>query len=771
MPRPPSHLPIGQFSIGRQSSFAENFEAMFRKQRDVDSAFGFEFDLDTALRENLSLAQQVMGEPFEYSGGMDALKAATHRELGQSPYDRSFTMILGKDEVDAALEELDKIDERLLEAQKLNPNIKTFKQVFQDQLELRRKLLADAELASTRATLAGQLGGLFGGITGSFDPKRDPLLFGSLFIPLGASRSVASRILREMAIGAGAETAQQGLFVDPRRRAFGEPSEFMQSVLFAGLGAAAFRGAFESLPFIGRQAERFVPRAAQRAAGREALRIVEEGEVPPTPPRTEPFDVLKTRIEEELPAGRERDETVSRLEVDERAIRLSPYDDSRAGFLLAQAEVEQFAREVEGLPDANLPFDFLSPEVRTLSEASPAEVNARQSAPELYTRIDEVEEELAALQTEHSQLQENLRNPSLGRAVGEFLDEEAGAKLREIESRFPEQGTARGVAIPKTIQEEINETVDRLGGPNAVLDALEDYVRSLRAGIVNNRRIAEPLRNELQDLQRQAGRLETEVAARPAPTSPQAVAPTAALSPTIRATMPGKLSYLEEFDSEVLTEDFTTIAFPSMTREGPEVESFGRADLDGMFKEGDGPLDLKAFGSWWRQTISHALTRGDRVTVTIGGQERLIKSIGKNGAVDENGKQVGTLSIVNDPQSRIEIERVGAIGAPAPVAATAPTSITKSMETKLRNLGFTDETLEGMKPDEAWTILNRIGVHLPEKQAETVDVGLDRPVLRRAPVAEEEKVQTMWEVLNDMQDDDAMAKATIACGTGGGGTT
>lgn len=400
-----NHVPLGPASTGPTSGFLENFGAAFERQHTVDSALGYEQDLHDKYVANLDEFQRLTGKPL-----------STKRDFFQ--------------------EDMDKWDEEIKRLQKPYPHLKTFAEITQRHKNQAQAVIRRSEEVGSRAGALGFAGQLAGGIVGGTDPVRDPIYFASLFIGLGAGRTLAMKLLAEAAIGATAEAFQQGLFVFPRYEREGlEGADPWAAILYAALGGAAFRGIAEGVGVGLRAAERRIApqrqvrialkRELERRLGRKV--DLKEAEKPIS-------DTALVQALEELPASPERDLAITAVRHKTSVETESPYPQTREGNIQTEAEVERAVEQLEGQPPE--PTTPRIPETARLDPEAARNL-ARSEDPEFYKRLDTAEGELDTAKAQLREIEDRIerRPTSMADAVGE-LDEAQGNRLREIEDEL-----------------------------------------------------------------------------------------------------------------------------------------------------------------------------------------------------------------------------------------------------------------------------------------------------------------------------------------------
>lgn len=483
-----NHLPPPtQFSAGPTSGLFENLGASFRRQREIESAFGFEVDLRNSYRKSLERAAELSGEDMSMGwwNALEGIGAGARREAGADPYSGT---PFGRGTVDDYLRDIDDRDRRIAELKKQDPSLRTFKEIFEEEKKRRAELIGETDLTAARAGVAGTIGGFLGSVFGSFDPERDPLLFSTLGIPLGAGGSIARRMLMEAVLGAGTEGLQQQLFVNPKHKMLGEEkNNVVAAMLFAAVGGAAFRGALEGAPIAFRAAERRIDpqRAAARIIAEEFERVHGRPLDVDRLPKRLTNEQLSRAVDEVMPQSHSAWSVRATLANERLTAEASPYNlETRFGRLQTEEAVDAARREFEGLEPVE------TPGARLVEE---------QTTPQPLTRqLDEIEMQI-------TDLERQVDTPR-------FVVEEPEAGITRTRTQDVEQfGQVHKLSERKWVAElRDNQTGDvkRRAGTHLTKKKALKKVESMLARLGRYPRLAR-LENELFPLQAERIRLQT----------------------------------------------------------------------------------------------------------------------------------------------------------------------------------------------------------------------------------------------------------------------
>lgn len=168
---PPGAFRRGKIgSIGPVSTLGENFNAMFRQQRDVDSAFGFQQRLIDKFNTNEELMKSLDGKSLgqrpldirSIPGMAYAVREALGEGRGTVPQPAATSYS----------EQLAQYNERARMLKETNPEVKTFDELLEDERRERLETIEEAEDVGERATGLGSVVGFLGSVAGSLDPTR-----------------------------------------------------------------------------------------------------------------------------------------------------------------------------------------------------------------------------------------------------------------------------------------------------------------------------------------------------------------------------------------------------------------------------------------------------------------------------------------------------------------------------------------------------------------------------------------------------------------------
>lgn len=320
-------------------------------------------------------------------------------------------------------------------------------------------------------TAGGTAGGIIGGMIGQHT-YRDPILLGSLFIPVpgfaglaSVGARVAARMGAETVIGGGSEVVQQFTGMQERRKNVGMPWSVEQAFTeagFAAAGAGALRGIFEG----GVAGIRRLSRSNQAAANyaKENLDTLKET----NPQRNAPAPVARagqrvhveamdrvyqasldpnasiplhtaaapTNIRETLAAQIETREAVAQIL---EAAGLSPDASARIASDIDVDTLRRYQAAAARVGEAE------GAEAAVAKELAAAEFTSIRAA---ATKIETLEAEKKVLETRIESTptkRDAKRLQSVEKSIRtetEKVDQKLKAKLEELEAKFPELAAA-----------------------------------------------------------------------------------------------------------------------------------------------------------------------------------------------------------------------------------------------------------------------------------------------------------------------------------------
>lgn len=745
--RDTSHLGFPTPTLGAPTGFIENFGSSFTTQRKTESAFGLTVDYMDALRESLEQAQTATGETYDLDTSLGSLSTIIDRELG-----------LGVSALPKFVKEyeaFEAVNEQIAEAKKLHPNLKTPKEVLEEQIELRSDIIDRQALISARQTWGGWFGEFLGGMAGSFDPRRDPVNVATIFMPLGAGKSILVNMFREALANAAVEGLQQAILVGPRKQALEEPTDWLTNTLYAGLGAAAFRGVLEAAaPFVKgayRRAQGSLdPQGRGRAFAQELEGLIDTTEL------GTPAQARERAARGVLPDSYERDVALSAAELDDYFFRVSGLPDTYNGQQVLNAIFEQQLRTFEGITDTP-PFYNLTPESRPLVPVTTRLEGTSRLEPEVEAELESLRQQLIDLEDATAAVDRLGATQTVEDALDAFdlITPEQRERLEQL-NRTIAEGADEEIPPPEVVRAQVerDEIIESI--PEGELQrAQRELDLDLRLAKANNLERMARIRRRIDEINEDAGftgRPEEVVTVQ---------------KPDLTSRVHEIRAEIDDFNAEQLVDDFVETIKTGATREEPEVTAKTVKDLEKDFGVEKGKLRVRDVEDWWNSTLSVALLRGDNVEVTIDGKTYKIDKLTRSGAHTTDGRYVFVKTFMNDPEATVQITQSGTIGGQGPVARTIPDKMTKEMREDLKMLGFTEETIDVISPDEAWGILHR--TEPTSEKYDAIDVGLERPIRATTEVAdpELEKITNVRELRDSiLADEEAFMQAKICASVG-----
>lgn len=742
-----NHLAPPVFSLGPETGFAEGFEAAYTRQTEVESAYSFQIRLRDEYVRNIARAQELGGvfpglERGRYSQGLPSLiELGLKRENGSDPY--ALNPLPGL--VESYLKQLDDNDLKLSELQKLDPTLKTFKQLVAEEWARRKEIIARTDDIAGRAGLGGLLGGLAGGIVGSFNIEREPSAFIGLMLG-GWGRSLLTRVITEMGVAAGIEGINQLAYVRPMHQIGGEESgEFFASILYAALGTGVLRGAVEVTPGTYRALERVV--SPDRAAARLIGETIEEQIGRPLDYSLirQPLTDAQLRAAVKQLNAKPSLEELALDAARELTEAASPYPATRAGAVLTEKELAETLARIEGTPPA-VPARFEEPlEVALTMEGGAKAAFGARVDPELYR---EMELAKAKITTADARLEE-IESVLSGRTpadVVSLVDKEAGSRLKEIEAKMD---TRLPPAERAALRNEADQIVSRFKP-----EELQEAEKAWRAPLLREREVLRAqttgARQDLVPLVRAARTVEAQYRVG----EPEAV--TASATGRQEAVEAAKAA--DEFDLEKTTEVVTELvnrsvgkveAEPStkpvkpklVTKEIPDF-SLIRNPLalqkEVGLKEADALVAAGRAGTGIYASVMGALAREKTPARLKTARARLVWWIEQLDKTAQEKAMVEFFGLNATPNEKY------------PGGFKAKVAEAKRLLAEAKKAGEGKETLTAKVPDQTEPTSVDLGLQ------EEVDLDLEVPL----PNGE---VTTVRAVIADLQDDDAALKAAKEC--------
>lgn len=250
-----SHLVGLEGSAGPPVSHSELFNQSVKQQFRVDSARALDEELRNRWLESLRAAQitdqiNVAPDPLGRNPQVDpddpwAYRAFAQHVSGQpiDTFDPNKT--LGGYDPTARLKGMIDANEKIKQLN--NPNIKTFEQILEEVAQMQHEVEGETASMYERSGTGGFAVSLLGAIVGSFT-TRDPLNL--ITAPIGAGRTVATRIASEMGLAAAVVGYTEVAEVAPARQIAGLPERNpLFNIAAATIGAGIIRGGIEGIGY------------------------------------------------------------------------------------------------------------------------------------------------------------------------------------------------------------------------------------------------------------------------------------------------------------------------------------------------------------------------------------------------------------------------------------------------------------------------------------------------------------------------------------------
>jgi hypothetical protein len=243
------------FATGPKTGIAENWEAAVVAGKFADSFYAYNDLINANIKDRANQIQQLTGKRIEHDYVFPELNAAVlddNVEPSKEAYSFYKNSWLPGAQVSKSVDALKKArdsEREIEELRKQYPQIKSFQQLIDDAKGTAKMLREQQEDVSSRSSTMGAIGGLIGGIQGEVNENNPATLY---TLPIGGfGKTVFMRIGTEALTQMGIEYVNQFHFIKKERELYGDtfsPERAAENVLFAGAGAALFRGAFEITP-------------------------------------------------------------------------------------------------------------------------------------------------------------------------------------------------------------------------------------------------------------------------------------------------------------------------------------------------------------------------------------------------------------------------------------------------------------------------------------------------------------------------------------------
>lgn len=479
-------------SGGPTSGMGENFDAGYQDQSRNNALFGMEAQIEEDYVANQALVHRLTGEaprnyPLAvYTFAARAAEGADPAGFWQrSPGGQGF----GDPDQQRMWDDFSANERRLAELKLQNPDVKTFADIWAGVRAKAQDIERNTADVEHRAGVMGTLGGFAGRVAGSFT-WRDPVNLGTLGLG-GVGRSVATRILTEAGANAGIEAVDQFYGVQEGRRMLGltEQSPW-ESIMFAGAGAGVLRGGFEGA------GPGFRALEAKVNPNRAAARII-SGEIERNLGKPMGSLMVKSGLSDEqiLDFLRARPQSADvrgaahALEEEADTLRANPFGDGREADVLHGQRLQEAYGMIDGrmdrgemigstamarvldapgaprvvLPDGPV-HDLHHMEIERL---------ARDTAPDVFRRLDEANAKLAEATAVVDQMESGLSGRGVSDAIG-LTDTATAERIRAIETEM--EGP-----VPAARRQDLEREMDMLV-QNFPAEAVAQRERDFRIG-------------------------------------------------------------------------------------------------------------------------------------------------------------------------------------------------------------------------------------------------------------------------------------------------
>lgn len=238
-------------SVGLDQMVAQSFRQQFR----VDSARALDDELRNRWLESLRAAQitdqiTVAPDPLGRNPRIDpddpwAYRAFAQHVSGQPVDTFDPNRPLRGYDPTARIKGMIDANEKIKALN--NPNIKSFEQILEEVAAMQQETEEETASMYERTGRGGFVASLLGSIAGSFT-TRDPLNI--ITAPVGAGRTVFTRIASEMGLAAAVVGYTETAEVAPARQIAGLPErDPLYNIAAATIGAGAIRGGFEGIGY------------------------------------------------------------------------------------------------------------------------------------------------------------------------------------------------------------------------------------------------------------------------------------------------------------------------------------------------------------------------------------------------------------------------------------------------------------------------------------------------------------------------------------------
>jgi len=505
-----SHLPPVQEGMGSQgpsTGFSENFSAATDRQFRVDSMFGLQAELDERFAKNLEKAQTISGETFDVDNA--ALMPWVRTSLKQPAFSTMdpWRPLANKEQL---LTNMQNFNGRLQKMKADGQPVETLDDMLDAVVRMRQQTMGESDSVGSRASVSGYMGSLVGSAWGSLNFVRDPVLVGSMFAGGKPGQLLASRLLTEFGVNAGAETIQQFAGIRPTRELLGEEQRSpWEDIIVAGVTGAVLGEAPRAVGSTFRSAERqFLPNRARAREFRDTMELALSQDMP-----------LRTPTDAELLRGLETLKPTPVVRMAQHVLRQEIEDLKAQGYnpplntRVAQRQtMEEIADQIAvaaGRRSSTAVRGFLPQAADTNARMSDPIVSAaRELQPVLYRQLDEAQVRLTEAEAGLTSLADAQANRRFADIV-ELIDPELGQRARIIEDELDGN-------IPRARRGQLEAELDRVvaeAGPEMLVRAESDSRIGPRREEQRLRKQKKLRAKEFKELRRIADQTEAKVLA------------------------------------------------------------------------------------------------------------------------------------------------------------------------------------------------------------------------------------------------------------------
>lgn len=371
-----------QGSAGPSVGFWDMVQQGFQQQYRVDSARALDAELQTRWAESLR-ALRTAGQnfnspvdPLMYRGFARFVREGTPvttPTIEGEGYGARINYDIQQPHIE--FEEMRRANEAIRQLN--NPEIRTFEQILEEVSQMQQGVEMETAAMSERGGALGFVGELIGAIGGSFT-LRDPL--NVITAPIGAGRTIATRIATDMAVAAGVVTVTEFGDVAPNRALAGLPErDPLFNIAAATVGAGLIRGGIiEPIAY-----------GVRRLRERPGIEDID-------------FDLRDSQLQQMFAQNDVRPSARAAASVLDDTIfieRNNPYGEGRAASERFVAELRSVQRAMNGEPVTAVsrvlppvPFEYIQ-------KAADFEI-VREQAPLVYARMEQAQAKLTEIETQ-----------------------------------------------------------------------------------------------------------------------------------------------------------------------------------------------------------------------------------------------------------------------------------------------------------------------------------------------------------------------------------